>query len=565
MEKLRHQHIYDLAELCFRQGIRNAVICPGSRSAPLALAFGNHPGINCHIRPDERSAGFVALGISQATGTPTVLVCTSGSAALNFAPAVAEAYYQQIPLLVCTADRPPEWINQRDGQTIDQSRIYGNHIKKELQVHANDNEAGHWIANRMMNEAILTSLEFPAGPVHLNFPFREPLYPTPEIAVRFGDPRIIQRSAVKVELTPAEVSSIRKLLTATKKVLLVGGQLPPDSTLRAAVRTFSRSFQAPVITEAVSNLGNVPGAITNADLFIGAMSDQDMAFLQPDLLITWGDGIVSRHIKAFLRKYPARDHLHVQLAGPVADTFMSLTRIIYCTPVDFFRSVNKIPERTDRQVYKDQWKKLEKIVDHSLKFAGSSEPGWVSTLLKAIPGGTNLQLANSLSVRYVNMLFGKRLKAEVKVWCNRGTSGIDGCTSTAVGHHLASGEPCVLITGDVAFFYDRNAFWPKAPGGGFRVVILNNRGGQIFSMIDGPRDRKEARALFIGDQPLDARHLCSEYGMHYIDGRSSRDPEQLIEEFFKPRNNATVLEIFTDPVENRKTVDSLKQTLRSIL
>ncbi|MFM9074797.1 MAG: 2-succinyl-5-enolpyruvyl-6-hydroxy-3-cyclohexene-1-carboxylate synthase, partial [Bacteroidota bacterium] len=130
---------------------------------------------------------------------------------------------------------------------------------------------------------------------------------------------------------------------------------------------------------------------------------------------------------------------------------------------------------------------------------------------------------------------------------------------------LASGEPCILLTGDVAFFYDRNAFWPAAPGGGFRVIILNNKGGQIFNMIDGPRDRTEVQSFFIGDQPLDARHLCTEYGIHYIDSRSSKNPESLLEEFFNPRANATILEIFTDPDENKKTVDSLKQTIRSIL
>ena len=158
MNSADHQHIYDLAELCFRQGIRDVVICPGSRSAPLVLGFGNHPGLCALVIPDERSAGFIALGLAQATSKPVVLICTSGTAGLNFGPAIAEAYYQGIPLIVCTADRPPEWIGQQDGQTIKQHRLYGEHVKEFFNVQTDGSESPAWVANRMMNEAILLCL-----------------------------------------------------------------------------------------------------------------------------------------------------------------------------------------------------------------------------------------------------------------------------------------------------------------------------------------------------------------------------------------------------------------------
>ncbi|MFM7329201.1 MAG: hypothetical protein ACKO3B_10765, partial [Bacteroidota bacterium] len=403
------------------------------------------------------------------------------------------------------------------------------------------------------------------GPVHLNFPFREPLYPSPEIAVRFGKPRIIRQSGSTTILQATEVARLRKLLTNSQRTLLVAGQLRPDKKLQQAVQSFNKFFQAPIVTEAVSNLPGVPGSITSADLFLGLMPESSLPSIQPELLITWGEGIVSRNIKTFLRKFPASEHWHIQEAGPVPDTYMHMTRIIRCSPLDFFSLMHGITRNANQQVYNDGWKKLEKKVKTSVAFTRNSEPDWIASIFKAIPSGTNLHLANSLSVRYANMLFGGRLKTTVRVWCNRGTIGIDGCTSTAIGHQLASGEPCILLTGDVAFFYDRNAFWPAAPGGGFRVIILNNKGGQIFKMIDGPRDRTEVQSFFIGDQPLDARHLCTEYGIHYIDSRSSKNPESLLEEFFNPRANATILEIFTDPDENKKTVDSLKQTIRSIL
>ncbi len=565
MQPLRHQHIYDLAELCARHGIRDAVICPGSRSAPLVLAFGNHPLIRCHVQPDERSAAFIALGITLATGLPTVLVCTSGSAALNFAPAIAEAYYQQVPILVCTADRPPEWIGQRDGQTIDQTGIYGHQVKREFQVHADDHADRYWIANRMMNEAIGLAMAYPRGPVHLNFPFREPLYPTPEVAVGYGDPRVIKTTTSAVIPSASDIKQLKKSLLGSARILLVAGQGSPDRDLLVSIKNFLGRFKSPLLGEAVSNLHGISGLITNADLFLGALTDEQQAELSPDLLITWGDGIISRHIKAFLRKFPAPGHWHIQEAGPVADTFMGLTQIIRCQPIDFFRLMKDASPRRLDQTFYNRWKKYDKITGKQAVLAAGSEAAWVLSLMERIPAKNNLHLANSLSVRYANLVFGGRLDPKVKVYSNRGTSGIDGCTSTAVGHHRASGEPCVLLTGDVAFFYDRNAFWPVAPGADFRICLLNNRGGRIFSMIDGPKDRSEAAALFIGDQPLDARNLCAETGMHYIDNRSGKTVGEILDEFFNPRSTATVLEIFTDPQDNRKEFESLKKTIQASL
>ena len=564
VDTLRHQHIYDLAELCVRHGIRDAVICPGSRSAPLALAFGNHPAIRTHVQPDERSAAFIALGIAKATGLPTVLICTSGSAALNFAPAVAEAYYQQIPLLVCSADRPQEWIGQRDGQTIDQSGIFGKQVKQEFHVHTDDNPDRYWIANRMMNQAIGLSVESPKGPVHLNFPFREPLYPAPEINVKYGDPRVIRTLVPVVSPDRMQIRSLKVSLSSVSKILLVAGQADPDGHLPSSLMKFLRGYPAAMIGEAVSNLHGIPEMITTADLFLGEMSAEKQAELRPDLLITWGDGIISRHIRTFLRRFPAKEHWHIQVAGPVADTFMGLTRIIRCEPAHFFKLMELKPT-PKRHAFPSRWKKYEKLTRKAVRFTDGSEPEWVSAIMDRIPPDHALHLANSLSVRYANLVFGGRLNPAIKVFSNRGTSGIDGCTSTAVGYHRASGQPCVLLTGDVAFFYDRNAFWPSAPGPGFKVCLLNNSGGQIFNMIDGPKDRKEARKLFIGDQPLDARHLCSESGIHYIDGRSVNGIKEALDEFFKPRSVATVLEIFTEPDENRKTFEALKNIIRSIL
>lgn len=172
-----HQAIYDIAEICAQHGIQNAVLCPGSRCAPLTLAFANHAAITCRTLSDERSAGFIGLGLAQQTHTPSVLVCTSGSAAYNFAPSVAEAFFQQIPLVVFTADRPAEWIDQWDGQTIRQENIFGGHVKRAYNLPSDSHPDSVWHINRVVNEAIALAQTFPAGPVHINVPLREPLYP----------------------------------------------------------------------------------------------------------------------------------------------------------------------------------------------------------------------------------------------------------------------------------------------------------------------------------------------------------------------------------------------------
>jgi len=560
---IRHQHIYDLAELCVRHGIRRAVICPGSRSAPLALAFGNHPQIRSLLIPDERSAAFIALGMAQASGRPVVLICTSGTAALNFAPAVAEAYYHQLPLLVCTADRPPEWVGQRDGQTIDQSGIYGNHVKSEFNVQTDENPDRYWIANRMMNEAIASACAMPMGPVHLNFPFREPLYPQPDIKISYGNPRVIRTTDVTVFPEPAEFIRLRSVLKAAKKILLVAGQQPPDKALTKSLKGFLKNFPSPLLAEAGSNQFAFPELMYNADFFLGAIPEKQLNELQPDLIISWGQGIVSRHIRTFLRNHPASDHWHIQEAGPVADTFMSLTQIIRCQPALFFNIVKEVTPLPHQPAYLKQFRHHRKRTDGLVNWPPGTEAAWVSALLSGLPAGTTLQLANSLSVRYANMFFGKTLNPGVRVFGNRGTSGIDGCSSTAIGHHLEAGGQTLLLTGDVAFFYDRNAFWPFPPNGGFKVCLLNNSGGRIFSMIDGPKDRAEAGPLFIGHQPLTARHLCEESGIKHIDSRKSKDMNQTIGEFLKASRKPVLLEIFTDPENDRKVFDEIKNKLNA--
>lgn len=569
MSPVRHQHIYDLAELSSLHGIRHAVICPGSRSAPLVLGFGNHPGINCSIIPDERSAAFIALGIAQATKKPVVLICTSGTAAYNFAPAVAEAFFKEIPLIVCTADRPVEWIGQRDGQTIFQNKIYGDHVKRFFDVQSEDQPDGSWLSNRMMNEAIIESQTLPHGPVHMNFPFREPLYPAAEEKITFGKPRLIKVISGSWVPDQAQIVQMKKSLSGYRKILIVAGQYRRSVVLQ---NLLLKLRAVPVSGEVLSNIHSLPELIRHADIFLGSASEKTKNNLKPELLITWGNGVLSKNTKIFLRKFQATTHWHIQQSGMAADTFKGLTKIIHCLP-EFFLSEILLPSkasspiRQQRKKYFEFWQKAEQFyANHAegIIKKSRSESFAVSRILKALPANVDLHLANSMSVRHAALSGLSPSKGNAEVFSNRGTSGIDGCTSTVMGHQLVKKNMQVLITGDVAFFYDGNAFWNEMKAGCLRICLLNNSGGQIFQIIDGPKDRPEVKPLFVGPQQRNAEAFCREYMIGYTrvdkeDLQREGKLKGILKNFFRPETGIKLIEIFAEPGSDRVLLEQLKK------
>ena len=342
-----YQPIYDIAELCALKGLSQAILCPGSRCAPLTLAFTRHEHISTKTFSDERSAAFIALGIAQQTNVPVILVCTSGSAAYNFAPAVAEAYFQQIPLLIFTADRPTEWIDQLDGQTIRQHAIYGGHVKKSFALPEDYSHPDTgWFINRTVNEAINLAMEFPRGPVHINAPFREPLYPPKYEAIHFSKKlRIIDRLPQEIRLPEQERKQLFKEFTSFDKILLVAGQEDYSESLLKTVERFIKQQRAACIGDVISNFHRLTATIRYADSFLAQGTDGLRKTLQPELLITLGKSVISKNVKLFLRQFKPREHWHIQEAGQVADTFQSITKVIPSTPMGFFEAFLDAPKK----------------------------------------------------------------------------------------------------------------------------------------------------------------------------------------------------------------------------
>ena len=556
------QPILDLVAICAAQGIRQVVLSPGSRCAPLTLAFARHPEMEVRTIADERAAAFIALGMAQQLKEPVVLVCTSGSAALNYYPAVAEAFFQQIPLLVLTADRPPEWVDQWDGQTIFQEEVYGKHVKKSFRfpdsfAHPDQVRHGH----RISNEAILVCRQFPAGPVHLNIPLREPFYPEEGELFHFPKhPPVVRLEPSEVRLGEMALEKLKSELANFQRILLVPGQQASNPTLLALIERLAQNQQVVVVADTLSNLQG-KGTITLHDHWL--VREEFHTALAPDLVISFGKSIISKSLKLFLRKQDLQ-HWHIQPDGQAKDTYAGLTRILGSEPFAFLTwlSTHLPPMESD---YAQRWQLLEEQIASSLPLALKEvefgEYSAVKQVLDALPANGQLHVANSMAIRYVNFL-GRRTQ---EICCNRGTSGIDGSNSTAVGASLISQAPVTLLTGDMAFFYDRNAFWHNYPMPNLRVIVLNNQGGGIFRLIDGPARQPELEEFFETKQALSAKSLAEEYGFGYASVMTSEQLESALLKFYEPSLQPKIIEIISNSPRNAAILKKIKGSISASL
>ncbi|MBW3545752.1 MAG: 2-succinyl-5-enolpyruvyl-6-hydroxy-3-cyclohexene-1-carboxylic-acid synthase, partial [Bacteroidetes bacterium] len=359
----------DIAEICARMGVRHFVLSPGSRCAPLTLAVARHPQLQTRVVPDERAAAFIALGMAQALDETVGLICTSGTAAYNYAPAIAEAYYQHIPLLVLTADRPPEWIGQQDGQTLQQQNLYGAHAKASYQLpDTYEHPDLVWHLYRLVNEALQLSQTGPKGPVHINVPLREPFYPQADQTWQYTqDIRIVERSVAESRLPQPLWEQLAAEWQQWGQKLIVAGQLASDARLLTALEQTSSQQRIPVVADIISNLHGLKGCITLQDSFL--MQPDGAESLQPDLLITFGSSVISKNLKLFLRRHKPKAHWHLQPYGPVADTFQTLTRVLPVEASYFFAELNNRSIRAEGQLpgqkvfcrhWKDRQQRAEK-------------------------------------------------------------------------------------------------------------------------------------------------------------------------------------------------------------
>jgi 2-succinyl-5-enolpyruvyl-6-hydroxy-3-cyclohexene-1-carboxylate synthase len=562
--------IINLVDILARKGVKNAIISPGSRNAPLTIALVRHPEIITKSISDERSAAFVALGMAQSLHHPVVICCTSGSAAYNYAPAVAEAFFQEIPLIILTADRPKEWIHQHDGQTIYQSDIFGKHVKQSFEIGADySHPDAVWYIERTVNHAVNLANTEPRGPVHINIPLREPFYPAENEEITFDNSsRIVELLQTERNLDTKTWAELFIRFQDYGKVLIAGGQQELDAELSAILKNLQDEFQVVCIGDSISNLSF--DAISKHDIFLKPEHES----LKPELLITFGKSFISKGLKTFLRKNKAIEHWHLQLSDHLIDTFQSLTKVIPMKPLDFFKKLyedldfeqfkNEDEEEKDSQ-FQQEWFSLDRKAKIYLErfFAGQihqekfNEFYAVKYLMDSLPSDCQLHLANSMSVRYGNYI-GVNPEKGIEIFANRGTSGIDGCVSTAVGQALSTDKLVFLLVGDVAFFYDRNGLWNRYLPNNLRIILLNNHGGGIFRMIDGPSKQPELGDYFETVQSQNAERTAADAEMEYFLVKNADDLKKYSSDFLLNQGKSKIIEIETDSVVNTEIFKKFK-------
>lgn len=538
-----------LLDACLKGGVTHVVLSPGSRNAPLSIAFDEHPDFVTIVIPDERAAAFYALGMAQQLNRPVAISCTSGSAPLNYFPAIAEAYYQGVPLVVLTADRPTEWVDQGDGQTIVQAGVFGSHVLKFAQLNPFHTDQQRWLFERLCAETIQAANGRRKGPVHLNIPFSEPLYTTSDVPETVR--QWIKMSDEKVVLSERDRLEITRIWNKSTKRMVVCGQMPENPALQKMLSELADDQSVAVLVEHTSNLVHSK-FVQCIDRSLNQINDNDSNF-QPEVLVVIGGAIVSKRIKAFLRKSPGLQVIRVGTDFPFMDTFQGLQ---FTTSAAAEEVVQLISERnTDLPAisqFGTKWKQLDYLsgIKHEevLVKTPFSDLKAMEIMLDSVPENAHLHLANSSIIRYA-LLFDP-IKS-IQYWCNRGTSGIDGSSSTACGAALIANQQWhVLITGDMSFFYDSNAFWSQHKPANLRIFVLNNGGGDIFNIIPGPDTTDQKDKYFVAKQAFSAEYICKAYGLDYFRADSVESIDVQLEAFFAVGEVPKLMEIHTATIEN---------------
>lgn len=539
----------NLIEIFKQKGVQHIVISPGSRNAPLTIGFTANPFFTCYSIVDERCAAFFALGMAQQLQQPVAVVCTSGSALLNYYPAVAEAFYSQIPLLIVSADRPQSKIDIGDGQTIRQENVFANHSL----YNANLNEEASEENDLKIQEAIFYAVS-KKGPVHINVPFEEPLYETTEFS--HGAPVLVdliqKEEAFKLDKWIQE-----KWHSTSKKMILIG-ELTPNSLAETVIQSLVSDPSLVVLIEKSANLHHVQ-FIDKIDTLITPLNEEELTILKPEILLTFGGMVVSKRIKSYLRKFQPQAHWHVDELRAY-DTFGALKEHFVTHPNTFLAQLYAHPleEQSDyATTVLAIWNK--KIQKHHayLKEMPFSDFKVFDFVSKHLPTHFQLQVSNSSAIRYVQLLDFSSLTS---IYCNRGTSGIDGSTSTAIGAAVQATSPVCLLTGDISFFYDSNALWNNYIPRNFKIILLNNSGGGIFRILPGHEETVTFNTYFETSHELNAEHVAKMHGLSYFEACDLETLDSVWNTFIA-ESTPSILEVFTPEKENDKVLLRYFKTL----
>lgn len=537
-----------LANLFQQYGILDIVVSPGSRNAPLAIHFSEIDDFNCYSIVDERSAAFVGMGMAKSEKKPVAITCTSGSAAANYYPAVTEAFYQNIPLLILTADRPTDFVDIFDGQTIRQNNLFHQHSYGDFQLLEDSKDNAENINADIIKKAIELCFE-KQGPVHINIPLEEPLY---DLVSELPTFPMVEKT---IKHKDYEISSnLIADWNTSQRVLILVGTRDHSPELENQLSQLVKNHSVVVLSEANSNLHHEK-FFRHIDRYISNFTEEDYKTYAPDLLITVGQNVVSKRVKQFLRKAKPKQHWHIDEVWQ-PDTYYSLTEKIETKAENFFAKLFKFISLEPRP-YFNLWDVLRDKKDKKhtefLNLVEFSDFYLFNKTSETIPDNYNIHFSNSSAIRYAQLFeYGKR-----KIYCNRGTSGIDGCTSTAMGFAIKNPNPTILITGDISFFYDINGLWNQYIPPFTRIIIFNNGEGNIFKIIPGPGNANpNTLDEFIATKHhKNAEFLAKHFGFTYVKVDDDGTLDRVLDNFFKPAPQPKIMEVFT---QGKNNADVLK-------
>ena len=530
------ENINILTALLVAHGVKRAVVCPGSRNAPIVHNLVKSGAICCYPVTDERSAGFYALGMALLSGDAVAVCVTSGSALLNVLPAVAEAYYQHVPLIVISADRPLAWIDQQDGQTIRQQNALTDFVKKAVNLNEPTDNTQRWYCNRLANEALLATNHHGVGPVHINVPLSEPLF---EYNVcKLPNVRTISRIMPQT-LVEADLHELISQFLRAEKPMIVVGQMRPTTIDTTLIKELEK--HAVVISEVLSGVGT----LQNADELLATSTET--VELKPDFILYLGGHLIGKNIKSLLRQAQDAAQWLINEGGDVIDTFMHLTTIVETLPnnvlslmVQMMQQIDKKQHEAHVNAYIQRWQKAhndyrEHLKKERLEYTEAFAVQCFEQQLSHSTAPYEVHYANSMSVRLANKY------ARHPVWCNRGVNGIEGSLSTAAGMSLTTTNNVYCILGDLSFFYDQNALWNTHLKGNFRIILLNNGGGKIFQHVKG-MPANDIRDTFVSaEHRTSAQGICQQNGIKYLVANNKKELQKGVTELINHNEDCPIV------------------------
>lgn len=552
------ENVNILTSLLLEYGVSDAVVCPGSRNAPIVHNLSVCEAIRCRPVTDERSAAFYALGLAIATKRPTVVCVTSGSALLNAMPAVAEAAYQHVPLVVISADRPQQWIDQLDGQTIPQPDALGHFVRKAVQLPEPHNDEERWLCRRLVNEAMHLATCRLGAPVHINVPISEPLF---EFNIE-QLPQLSRFNNIKRAVFKDASIDMPEAFHEAKRPMIVIGQLAHGTVSHETIRSLSEKYV--VMSEPLSNPSYMTIHFDEAIRYIvsdnSSINDDedDKTAYYPDYVVYVGDTLVSKPARRFLRNAKAPSCLITPDAADIHDPLMTLTDIVECDTDSInalLASLCEAPDTDERCQFHDRWQSfLDACAAHADAYA--PEYSQMATVkyfeeqLADLDIDICVHYANSSAVRLACIY------AQHYVWCNRGVNGIEGSLSTAAGFSLATHDMTVCVIGDLSFFYDQNALWNSNLRGNLRIILLNNRGGGIFRQLPGLSDSPAADDLVMASHENTAQGICTQNDIGYLSAKNMDEMQiGVVTLLTRDSERPMLLEVFTDSNDDVKALE----------